>query len=143
MRDLADKTSDVKTVAAAGQIIGDTLSEHGLEVPFALLYLLDAEGKEVRLAGRTGLELGSAASPQTVALDGPENSGWPLAQAARERQVVEVEGLSQRFGSFACGPYPEVPQRALVLPIMISGVAHPFGLLVAGVSARRALDDAY
>ncbi|MFP2899127.1 ATP-binding protein, partial [Corallococcus sp. 4LFB] len=43
----------------------------------------------------------------------------------------------------ALGPYEEPPAHARVLPIHPAGMAEPFGYLVAGVSPRRALDDAY
>ncbi|HEY7061623.1 MAG TPA: ATP-binding protein [Chloroflexota bacterium] len=143
LRDLADNSAEASSVDAACEAIARTLTDHALDVPFALLYLLDADGQQARLAASAGLVAGTPASPAAVELDAPASGCWPLGEAARDRRVVEVADLEQRFGPLDCGPYPESPRAALVLPIAISGLAHPFALLVAGVSARRALDEAY
>ena len=73
----------------------------------------------------------------------PESNSWPLAEAVRERQVLVVSDIQHRLGVFTSGPYPEAPHTALVLPINLSGLDQPFGVLVAGVSARRELDESY
>src|SRR6202012_2202019 len=39
--------------------------------------------------------------------------------------------------------YPEQPTAAFLFPIQLPGVERPLGVLVAGVSARLALDAAY
>ncbi|WP_288377969.1 ATP-binding protein, partial [uncultured Massilia sp.] len=54
-----------------------------------------------------------------------------------------VTGLAGRIGAGCCGPYEEQPDAAVVLPILLPGQPEAFGYLVAGVSARRALDAAY
>jgi GAF domain len=143
LRELADRTAEAKTVAAACASIAQTLASHSLDVPFALLYLLDPDGRRATLAGRAGLAAGTLASPKAVDLAVPPQPCWPLAEAARNRQAVQVDDLKQRFGPLAYGPYPESPRTAFVLPINISGLQRTFGLLVAGVSPRRALDEAY
>ncbi|HKQ73239.1 MAG TPA: ATP-binding protein [Blastocatellia bacterium] len=143
LRDLADLTVEAKTVTAACDLIVQTLAAHELDTPFALLYLFDADGSRATLAGSAGLAGGSLASPEVVAMGAAPQPCWPLSQAASDRQVIQVDGLEKLFGPLECGPYPESPQTAFVLPISISGLDRPFGLLVAGVSSRRELDDAY
>ena len=51
--------------------------------------------------------------------------------------------MRARFGPLDCGPYPESPHTAVILPISVAGLAHPLAVLVVGVSPRRALDTAY
>jgi len=142
LRDLADSAAEAKTVATACDLLARTLAGHALDVPFALLYLLDAEGRQAGLVARAGLAPDSPLSPPLIILDGSE-SAWPLSQAVHERQPIRIDDVEQKFGSLSCGPYPEPPKTAFVLPIALSGIGHPFGLLVAGVSSRRALDDVY
>src|SRR5262249_34680773 len=105
LRDLADRTAEAKTVVAACKLIAQTLAAHELDLPFALLYLLDADGRRATLAGGVGLAAGSLASPEAVDLAAPPHSCWPLTRAARERQVLQVDELERRFGPLACGPY--------------------------------------
>jgi PAS domain S-box-containing protein len=143
LRDVADQASDAHSVAEAAGLIADALAQHELDLPFVLLYLVDAEAGSARLAARTGLGRGADASPAVVDLADPSASSWPLADAAQTRQIQQVDDLERRFGALRCEPYPESPNTAIVMPISIAGLDHTFALLVAGVSPRRALDDPY
>lgn len=143
VRDLADDTTEAKTVAQAGRLIAESLADDSLDVPFVLLYLLEVEGKTAHLAGSAGLAPDWAAALPIIAIDDPAQP-WQLARAVRERQIVELKELEQQFGqTLACPPYPESVREAFVLPINVSGLQHPIGLLVAGVSPRREPDAPY
>jgi PAS domain S-box-containing protein len=144
LRDLADRTAEANTVAEACTLIAQTLAAHALDLPFVLLYLLKPGGAEAQLAACVGLPPGANASPEVMDLAaGEQPTGWPLAQAARSGREEQVTDLEGRFGAFACGPYPEPPNAAFVLPIHGPGLEHPLAFLVAGVSARRASDEPY
>ncbi len=131
LRDLASIAPRAHTAEEACENAARTLSENPTDVPFALLFLLDAEGETARLVGRTGIdgEVGTAAER------------WPLGEAARSGHVVVVDDVHDRFGALSGGTYPEPTRTALVLPLTRPGLAHPYGFLVAGVSPRRALDE--
>jgi signal transduction histidine kinase len=51
--------------------------------------------------------------------------------------------LENRFGPLSCGEYPESIKEALALPIIPPGCAQPLVVLVAGVSSRLPLNEAY
>lgn len=87
-----------------------------------------------RLAASFGFTSDSPARPQTT---------WPIAEALRSGRQVLVEHLEQRFGTLHCGPYPEAPKQAIVLPIPRMGFDRLAGVLIAGVSSRLPLDEAY
>ncbi len=146
LRDLADCAADAKSVEQAWTLITNTLAKHERDLPFALIYQLDANGERAKLAklvGCAGLQPGTIASPEVVDLGAQPDQSWPLAEVVRSGRTAEVDDLEKRFGAFHCGPYAESPRTALVLPISAPGLASPLGLLVAGVSSRRALDEAY
>jgi signal transduction histidine kinase len=148
LRDVAAGAINAKTVEDACQLVAQTLADSELDVPFVLIYLAVREGAELRLAAATGIEPGEPVAPEQLHLDSstPQEGwpqGWPLFAALRSEQAVLVEDLPGRFGRFECGPYPEAPSSAFALPIRVGGVDQPFGVLVAGVSSRRALDEAY
>jgi PAS domain S-box-containing protein len=138
LRDLADRASDAKSVEEACALITGTLAHHELDLPFALLYLAADEGREVRLAGASGLAAGTAWSPTSIDFRAAAGC-WPL----RSQRMEEIDGLAARFGPLSCGPYPEAPTTALVLPISAPGLDYPLAYVVAGVSSRRALDQPY
>jgi PAS domain S-box-containing protein len=143
LRDLVARAGEARTTEEACALITRTLADYASDLPFVLLYLVDQNGARARLAGASGLEPGSAASPLEVELCALGDSGWPLGRVIAQRRLEQVDALESRFGALRCGPYPEPPQTAFVFPIQPSGPERPLGLLVAGVSARLALDDAY
>lgn len=140
LQEVADCTAS-RTVEQACGLIAVALDNHELDLPFVLLYLLDRDGRQARLVSTTGLDPASAACPRLVPLES-QTDHWPLAEAARSGEPLEVANL-ERFGVVSCRPYPEPPNAAFVLPLRVAGLNHPLGMLVAGVSARRALDGPY
>lgn len=141
LQDLADQTANAKTVTQACGLIADALDGHELDLPFLQLYLVDRDGRQARLMSTTGVAPADAAGSPFVDL-ASETGQWPLGEAVRTGQPVEVVDLG-RCGIVTCRPYPEPPSRAFILPLRAAGWEHPAGLLVAGVSARRPLDEPY
>jgi len=117
-----------------------TLSTSPADVPFALVYLLDAAGGHARLAARAGIEGDHSAAPADVALESAD-AAWPLHAAAASGLPVEtsLDGHQRLPG----GPWDDAATRALVLPLAVPGQARPAGFLVCGVNPRRPLDAAY
>src|SRR5712691_6094251 len=83
LRDLAARTGKAKTSEEALTLAAETLSESDLDLPFVLFYLLDADGKEARLAASTGLSPGASASPAVVNLAAVETPIWPFTEVMR------------------------------------------------------------
>jgi PAS domain S-box-containing protein len=144
LRDLAAQTGEAKTVEVACQIAAKTLANNPADIPFALLYLLDEAGEHAHLAGLTGLEPDTPASPTTIDLsETVKAQDWSLATVMHTNQVERVEAVLERFGALSVGRWEESPHTALVLPVASPGQDRPTGLLVAGISSRLALDDDY
>ncbi|MDQ7970688.1 MAG: HAMP domain-containing sensor histidine kinase, partial [Oxalicibacterium faecigallinarum] len=112
-----------------------------LDLPFLLVYEFDKDGQTLQLRGQAGLKEHSPLVVETVGIDHPAT--WPFDHALENRSMTLVTDLAARFGTFDCEPYPEAPHTAVLLPITIAGQSQPFGFVVAGVSARRALDKDY
>ncbi len=144
LRDLADRTADTKTVREGCSLVTQILAEYQLDLPFTLLYLLDADGKQAQLVECTGIKKGTMASPEVVNLEASQPA-WSLAfaEVVKSGQTKQIDDLESWLAPLSIGPYAESPQTALVMPINLPGVDCPFGLLVAGVSSRRRLDRGY
>ncbi|WP_229210544.1 ATP-binding protein [Duganella sp. CF517] len=150
LRDLTGRIARSRTIDELAGLMdsdGETLA---LDLPFMLLYELvdggagdgaQAPRPALRLRGRTGLPADSALAPAEMAADAVD--GWAAGAALALADGVHVDGLAARFGRFDCAPYPEAPTGAMLLPLFVAGSDRPYGMLVAGVSARRALDDDY
>ncbi|QRK04964.1 response regulator [Archangium violaceum] len=146
LRDLAARSADKKSVEQACHAAAGILSANDADLPFALLYLLNADASELLRVSTSGLETYEGPAnlfrvpfaPTTESLD-----GWPFAEAARTGREVIVDKLSERFGRLPAGRSGLHPERAVVLPLSRPGQPHPYGFLVAGASPRRVLDERY
>jgi PAS domain S-box-containing protein len=143
LRDLGAHIGEARTAEEACHIAAKTLAGHDKDIPFALLYLVETDGKYAHLAGAAGVSIGEEISPQTVDLKEPQDSLWPLA-AVRQTEVMQVvERLEERFSSIPPGPWSDRPSTAVVLPIPSNKAHEPSGLLIVGVSARLKFDQLY
>jgi PAS domain S-box-containing protein len=142
LHDLGSRPAEAKTAEAACIIAAKMLEAHGEDIPFALLYLTDADGRHARLAATAGVVAGQEIGQQFVDLD-VEGGAWPLTEAKRTMQRQVVAQLGARFSSVPPGPWPDPPTTAVVVPIGSGKPHEPAGFLVAGVSSRLQLDDAY
>ncbi|MEG4202869.1 PAS domain S-box protein [Microcoleus sp. Pol7_A1] len=142
LRELGAETITAKTVEAACLVSATALTSNACDIPFALLYLLDADRTQARLAGTTRLAAGTTASPEAIVLTSPETSqGWQLRQVVEIGESKIVEDLEARFGLLPGGAWPQSPHQAVILPLARSG--ETFGFLIAGVSPVRVFDDDY
>jgi PAS domain S-box-containing protein len=143
LRDLGARVGDAKTAEEACAVAAQTLSAHGKDVPFALLYLVDTDRRHAILAGATGIDGHGDIGPALIDLNDTSACAWPLAQALRADAMQVVTPLSGRVESIPAGPWSDPPTTAVVLPIRSSRIDQPVGALVAGVSARLKLDEYY
>ncbi|GAB1544741.1 hypothetical protein NUACC21_74170 [Scytonema sp. NUACC21] len=143
LRELASNTAEAKTVKEACHIAIETLSHNPACIPFSLLYLIEADGKQARLVGTTGIEEGTLASQQLIDLT-QETDDWHLARVCHTGQAEVLDDLTTRVGALSGGMWKEPPNTALVMPIAQSGHKQQLSaLLVVGISPVRALDDDY
>ena len=145
LRDLGARSAEAKTAEEACRSRRRRWRSYPKDVPFALLYLLDADGKRARLAATAGVEEIALLGPTVIDLGAGEveKAAWPLADVIQSERIQVVQDLSPYFAAVPAGPWSDPPTTAVVAPIR-STVAHRLaGILVAGVSPRRALDDNY
>ncbi|HET8843287.1 MAG TPA: hypothetical protein VFN35_17625, partial [Ktedonobacteraceae bacterium] len=140
LRTLAGLTSEVIDAKTAEEIVTITarvLTENPADLPFALLYTLSPESNQLRLATTVGLAPGTAASPLLVDLSNaslPVPDRWDLQSVLKTRTSVLIEDASARFGNLPGGIWDVPSTSALVLPLLMAGHPHPFGVLVVGIS---------
>jgi signal transduction histidine kinase len=144
LRNLGARSAEAKTAEEACVIAADTLVQHTKDVPFSLLYLVDADRKRVHLAGAAGVDCGEVGIPLVVELrDCRDKQRWPLGEVFNDGAMRIVQELSEQMSKIPPGPWTDPPHSAVVLPIQ-SNIAHQFaGLLVLGISARLQFDDKY
>jgi PAS domain S-box-containing protein len=142
LRDLSAAIGKAKSIYDIASITTEKFPDYVLDLPFIMLYQFDADAQTARLIGHAGLAAECAMVPALIDAN-DANAVWPVDHVLASGENVVVDDVISRFGEFTCEPYPETPGSAVLIPIRISGQEELFGFLVAGVSARRALDEAY
>jgi signal transduction histidine kinase len=143
LKTLREMVVEARTTNEAARLCAEILGRNQRDIPFALVYLSDSAGTNLRLAGQAGLEPGTSASPLTVAMADPNAVGWPLVRVAGHGLAETVGDLADRFGCLPREPWDEPAHQAMLLPIGHPGAERPAGVLVLGISPRRAFDDDY
>ena len=138
LRELASRTWDADTVADVYTLSAQALASDPRDMPFALIYALEEDGARATLRGATGIEMGHACAPESIALDGP--SPWPISDVVRT-QARRFTRLKGKCAGLPKGPWPEPPEEALVLPLSTGADAAPRGILVLAVNPFRRKDD--
>ncbi|MEI2583105.1 ATP-binding protein [Scytonema sp. PRP1] len=141
LRDLASKAGETRSVEMTCQDVAGAIAEHPLDVPFALIYLREPDGKTLTLRSCVQIPEGEILSPVSFDITAPGTDVWSLAQAATGETVL-VDGIEQ-YTSLPGGPWNEATRAALVMPIASSSQTATLGVLVAGISPNRAIDEGY
>jgi signal transduction histidine kinase len=142
LRDLAARPLEARSVADACAWSAEVLETNRLDVPFALVYLLDGERRGVRLAAAAGVSPGHAFCPDVVDGDA-DRSAWPLLRVMENRAGERLDDLAERFPDRPPGPWPDPPSSAMLLPIVDRAQDRPAGVIVLGISSRRVFDKDY
>ncbi|MBA2324365.1 MAG: response regulator, partial [Pseudonocardiales bacterium] len=131
-------TSVEQACAAAMEV----LSGNRTDIPFALVYLLTPDGAGGRLAAQ-GL---AGYHAMLTSLPSP-SIGSSIWQAVTSRQTQVISEIATRLPGLAQPGASEVGDAdvdtVLAIPLAGSGRDRPIGVLVAGVSPYRALDEDY
>lgn len=142
LRDLGVRGVEAKSAEEACVNAATALRSHARDVPFALMYLLDANRQEARLAAKVGAEAGEPICPAAVRLDDAA-AAWPFAAVLAAEELQVVSHLSARFSAVPRGPWADPPESAVVIPIPSTLAHQTAGFLVVGVSSRSQFDEKY
>jgi signal transduction histidine kinase len=142
LRDLGERTlQESKTVERAVTAATRTLGDNPLDIPFALVYLLDHDGCTANFAAAAPRELPPV--PREVRL-GVDNDIFSFSSVLKTTATGTIDNFDIVLGGFAGEAWPEAIERAAVVPLAKTGIEGiPAGFLVAGVSPRLKFDDDY
>jgi signal transduction histidine kinase/DNA-binding response OmpR family regulator len=145
LHDLAARAAEAKTEDEAARIALQVLATNELDLPYALLYAVNAEAGEARLIGASGwTDYVGPAKPARIDLaDCTGAWRWPLTEVIRGGGNPVINDLAARFGPLPIGRWGARPDSAIVLALSRPGQSTPYALLIAGISPHRTLDDRY
>ncbi|WP_199514669.1 ATP-binding protein [Nucisporomicrobium flavum] len=141
LRDLSLRGCDrTAGVAETCEQLAATMGEHPLDVPFAAIYLRD--GAVLRRVAAAGTDAGgrdvAASLPAELRADAATEGRQPAAGLRGTVRLDVPEGLD-----VAGGPWALPVREAVAVPLPSADRDQPLGVLLAGISPSRGLDDAY
>jgi signal transduction histidine kinase/AmiR/NasT family two-component response regulator len=140
LRALASDTADARNVSEVCARAAQSISLHARDLPFALIYLADADKRVLRRAGAAGIALDHPAARESIDLE--TEVSWPWAQVLVEQQLRVVSDPA-RLGALPCGAWDRPPAQLAFAPIAPSGEGGRAGVLVVGLNPYRLFDDGY
>ena len=140
LRELAACAAPAATPEKAAIGVAAALAANPTDVPFALIYAVDPDGRAAHRLAHVGLPGDCAAAPPHALL--AAGAGWPLAEVLGGGAPVVIDDLAARFGELPGGVAPEPTRAAILLPLA-GPSGRPSGVMIAGVSPRRDLDEDY
>jgi PAS domain S-box-containing protein len=143
LRDLAAQAMDVDDVASSCRRAVEVLALYPLDLPFAALYISDADGNRARRAALS-TPMPEEWFPEALPLPPqPSRDRWKLAALCATKVRQRIEDLSHLDPDVTGLAWPGQAHCAVVLPLTSTGQDRLFGFLIAGVSPRRPFDDDY
>jgi PAS domain S-box-containing protein len=138
VRELVTALQRTSSPENACRAAGTVLESASHDLGFSLIYLLEPDGRTLRLAFAHGVAADGAIAPRTMQL--ADDAPWPSASALAApeplRSPVPGQPVSQRW--------PEPIGEALTLAIASAGSGRPLhGILVAGLNPRIPCDTQY
>ncbi|HST21803.1 MAG TPA: ATP-binding protein, partial [Blastocatellia bacterium] len=141
LRELAEQDVQIKSAEEICEVTAKILEKNSLDLPFALLYLLDEAGARAKLAATTRIESGTLAAPAVITL-ASEQTSWPLGEVMKSGSTI-IADLEEKFDPLPGGAWVAPAKQAIALPLTKAGQAALAGFLVAGISPRLAFNDDY
>src|SRR5215510_13902895 len=109
LRDLANHCKSAEREDAVFAAAARVLASDSQDVPFAMIYRIDALGTTAHLSAAAGVIPGTAPAPRRVALDETTPGLWSLAAVARSGHIVTATSLGTHFDALPAGAWTTPP----------------------------------
>jgi len=128
---------------SACAMVARELAKNPDDIPFALLYIANAEGTQVTVKQVVGIDpLPSQITPAIVDLTlDPSPVMWPLAEVFVTKAPRQLD--LPNLPAFPRGPANQPVSHAIILPVVSRGDDKPLGILIAGMNPTRRSDPDY
>ncbi|QPH38913.1 ATP-binding protein [Pedobacter endophyticus] len=141
LRNLSAATGKSKTLSDILFHASEQYHDYQFDLPFLAIYKLNGDHASASLLSLTGMS-DEPLFPSEIALDEP-GQFWSLLTITNSNGPVVIDQMPFKNINDQIGPFPEPPMKAVAQSIHVSGQKEAFGIMICGVSSRRALDEDY
>ncbi len=140
LRDLGTRLGATSSRNDVMRALTDCLSVNSADVPFALVYLREAEASSARLAAVHGADREAPRVVATIDL-GAVDAVWPAGAAEHRTTVIPL--ADGDVGRRSLDHWQQPPHQAVVLPIAGPEGGAAIGRIALGLNPHRAFDADY
>jgi PAS domain S-box-containing protein len=126
---LVSKSVAANSIISLFQLAIDEIKCNPLDIPFAIIYTINAEGRAVMVASTAHDALNIEKT-------------WPVPKLGNGGLPVHVNDINNYLGSWQPGYWPEPTKEALIVALKAAD-GNFTGFIVLGISTRCALDKEY
>ncbi|GAB4228957.1 MAG: hypothetical protein Kow00121_57940 [Elainellaceae cyanobacterium] len=120
----------------------EAIASNSGDIPFALLYQINAARSEAVLTGVTGVKPETPLSPAQIDLTGSCSSFWDLATVSLTGQAQHIMTLEEPLAQLLTGNWFVTPSSAMLLPLW-NASQELIGFLILGINPNLPFDAAY
>ena len=142
LRILAAGLATATTLTDVFAVVELSVADEPRDLPFALVYVIDDDGRRARLVARAGIPENHPAASPAIDLDAP-GPIWPIASVLTNPGIVTLDLDPGASPPFPQGPWDRPPVRALIVPIAPQGPSRGSAVFIAGMNPYRPLDETY
>ncbi len=121
-------------------------TELGLEgqkdIPFALVYLFESNGRTLGLVARSGIGLEHPAAPREIDAESL-SAPWPVDILFSTNRAMTIDRLGDLFPDLPSGAWDKPPSQSRLVPIFRRGQEKPAGVFIAALNPYRQFDSSY
>jgi signal transduction histidine kinase len=143
LRELGAESAEAKSANGACINAARILAGHRKDIPFVMLYLMDATGERALLVGSSGVDQSDPGFARVFEDVRSRSNPWPVGLMIEAEKIQLVENISARFTTLPDSAWAEPVISAAIVPLR-SNIAHRLaGFMIAGLSPRSQFDESY
>ena len=143
LRELGVGSGESKSQEEACEDAAHILARHSKDIPFVLLYLMDAEGQAVRLAGSAGVDLTASPGLEKFVDPKAQEQIWPVAKMIETEQIYLIENLQEQLQELPQNVSSGPTTAAAIVPLRSNIAHHLAGFMIVGISPHLQFDESY
>lgn len=142
LKNIAGVNAQAMTIEKVSREIFSIIEKNEIDIPFALIYLLDNEEEFASLLGKTK-NLPHSAAPLLISLeDRSLNKQLPLAKILENKQSLVIDNFAENYWSIY-NSLNQLIDKVIVMPIFKYGKEYLSGFFVSGINPRLNYDINY
>lgn len=145
METLKELGKGITTILSESEVYiraAEVLADNPYDIPFALVYKIEAEGTIASLVATAGIDERNDNLIGRINLQNLDPLSINLGLAITENKIIKSSNAST-IGDLPAGAWDISPLSVVHVPIKAANRKFPFAILIIGLNPYRKFDDAY